>query len=280
MKLWIIYSKVVLNPNKNNAISWMLDEAKACDFDAEVLFAEDLLIDSTHKLYNNGQEKKLPDVVLTRCYDIHLLKHFELAGIPVFNSSSSMNNCLNKWTTHQLLSTHHIPTPHTIYGEHETDFDTIANILECPFIVKDIYGARGEQVFLIHDKETFEKALKQCKKPLFQAYISSSYGRDIRVHVIGGRVVTSVLRTSSTNFKSNFSQGGQATAYTPDETVKMLAINSTKILGLDFSGVDILFTPTGYTVCEVNGVPGFRTIGLTSKFNIPQAMMKHIRSSI
>lgn len=280
MKLWIIYSKVVLNPNKNNAISWMLDEAKSCGFDAEVLFAEDIILESsdTLNIYYQGQLMTYPDVVLTRCYDIHLLKQLELSGIKVLNSSDALKNCYDKWSTHQLLSKHGIPSPKSVYSEHPVTYSDIKNILTLPFIVKDIYGAKGDQVFLVKDEKTFHAAVKKCTRPMFQAYIEASYGRDIRVHVIGGKVMTSVLRISNGDFKSNFSQGGKAESYTPDEAVIKLAIESTKALQLDFSGVDILFTNDGYTVCEVNGVPGFRTVGLTSKFNIPRAMMTYIRS--
>ncbi|WP_240838568.1 RimK family alpha-L-glutamate ligase [Acidaminobacter sp. JC074] len=279
MKLWIIYSKVVLNPNKNNAISWMVDEANACGFDAEVLFAEDIIIEASDKLniYYKGELQDYPDLVLTRCYDLHLLKQLELAGLPVFNSSQAMRNCHDKWTTHQELSKHGIPSPRTLFSEHPVTFEDIEKILKLPFIIKDIYGAKGEHVYLINDEKEFYQAVDECDHPIFQEYIKASFGKDIRVHVIGDEAVTSVLRKSHSGFKSNFSQGGYAENYEPDEIVKKLAIDSTKALGLDFSGVDILFTENGYTVCEVNGVPGFRTVGLTSKFNIPYAMMDYLR---
>jgi len=279
MKLWIIYSKVVLNPNKNNAISWMVDEANKCGFDAEVLFAEDIIIEASDqlKILYQGQVQTYPDLVLTRCYDLHLLKQLELAGIPVFNNSQAMRNCHDKWTTHQLLSKSGIPSPRTLFSEHPVEFHTIGKVLKLPFIIKDIYGAKGEHVFLIKDKDDFLTAIDACDHPIFQEYVKASYGKDIRVHVIGGQAVTSVLRKSQSGFKSNFSQGGSAESYQADEIVKKLAIDSTQALGLDFSGVDILFTENGYTVCEVNGVPGFRTVGLTSKFNIPYAMMDYLR---
>ena len=282
MKLWIIYSTVVLNPNKNNAISWMLDEAKACGFDAEVLFAEDIVMESNNTLniYYQNQLRELPDVVLTRTYDISLIKQFEANNIKVFNNSDALRNCLDKWTTHQILTKHNIPSPKTIYSEHGCTFDFVKSVLDVPFIIKDIKGSKGEQVYLIHNESEFNTAVKGCLEPMYQAYIDSSFGKDVRLHVIGDEVVTSVLRFSNSDFKSNFSQGGSANFFEPDEAMKQLAIDSTKALGLDFSGVDILFTPEGYTVCEVNGVPGFRTVGLTSKFNIPYAMMDYIRRQV
>ncbi len=283
MKLWIIYSKVVLNPTKNNALSWMLDEAEALGFDATILFTEDLLLEtngSNYKIYNKGTELEYPDAALIRCYDIPMIRHLELAGVQVFNSSFALNQCLDKWTTHQLLAKAGIASPRSIYSEHDVEYEVIKKQLSLPFIIKDIKGARGEQVYLITDELTFSEALIKCHQPLFQEYIKTSFGRDVRLHVIDNQVVTSVLRQSKDDFKSNFSQGGDALPYEPDDEMKALAIKSTQALGLNFSGIDILFTEQGYTVCEVNGIPGFRTVGLTSKYNIPQAMMAYIRRQI
>ena len=283
MKLWIIYSKAVLNPSKNNALSWMLDEAEALGFDANILFTEDLLLEtngSMHKIYHHGTELEYPDAALIRCYDIPMIKHLELAGVQTFNSSYALNQCLDKWTTHQLLAKADIPSPRSIYSEHDVEYEVIKKQLSLPFIVKDIKGARGEQVYLITDELTFSEALIKCDLPLFQEYIDTSFGRDVRLHVIDNQVVASVLRHSEVDFKSNFSQGGNALPYEPDEAMKELAIKSTQALNLNFSGIDILFTEHGYTVCEVNGIPGFRTVGLTSKYNIPNAMMAYIRRQL
>ncbi|MBN2794962.1 MAG: RimK family alpha-L-glutamate ligase [Clostridia bacterium] len=282
MKLWIIYSKIVLDPKKNNALSWMEDEAKALDIDVKILFTEDIVV-SVNKgfdFYHQGIKVDLPDAVFTRCYDQGLLEHFEMAGIKTFNHAKAMADCLDKWKTHQLLTKANLPTPKTFFTEHDVSFDFLKEALGIPFIVKDIYGKKGEQVFLIKDLEGFEEALRKCQMPLYQEYVQASFGKDIRVHVIGNKAVTSVLRVSQGDFKSNFSQGGSALSHDLTPEIAYLAEESAKALNLDFAGVDIMFTETGYTICEVNGVPGFRTIGLTSKYNIPKAMLSHIKEQM
>ncbi len=279
MKLWIIYSKVVFN-NINNAISWLEDEGNLAGFDTEIVFAEDLYISchKTYEIYNKNKRVDFPDIALTRTYDEVLIRHLELAGVKTFNNSKALTNCLNKITTHQLLLKYDIPSIHTIYSEYQMDYNVLVNELHLPFILKDIYGKKGEQVFLIHNKEEYDLAIKKCIKPLFQEYIDKSKGRDVRVHVIGNKVVASVLRYNEESFKSNYSAGGSVKLYTPDDQLKDIAIRATKALGLDFSGVDILLDE--YKVCEVNGVPGFRTIGLTSDISIPREMMNYIKESI
>lgn len=282
MNLWIIYSKVVLNPNKTNAMSWMLDEAKALGFNAQIIFCEDLMMrtSDTLTILHKGQVMPLPDAAFLRCYDISMIEHLERMGIKTFNHSSALNVCLDKWHTHQILANHHIPSPNTLFSLHPTDYEDVKKHLGSPFIVKDIKGARGEQVYLVNNISEFDAAIDHCDTVLFQEYIQTSFGKDIRVHVIGDQVVATVLRVSQSDFKSNYSQGGQALPYELDEVGKTLAIKSTQALGLDFSGVDLLFTDQGYTVCEVNGVPGFRTVGLTSEVSLPYEMLRYIKEQL
>lgn len=282
MKLWIIYSKVVLNPLRNNAVSWMLDEAVALGFDAQIIYCEDLMMGTSKDLtiYHKGEITNLPDVAFLRTYDISMIEHLERMGIQTFNTSKALNACLDKWHTHQILTNQNIPSPKTLFSLHAVSYVDIKKQLSLPFIIKDNKGARGEQVYLIHNEDEFDQATNQCQDALFQEYINTSYGKDIRVHVIGDRVVATVLRVSESDFKSNYSQGGQALPYELDDIGKQLAIKSTHALGLHFSGVDLLFTEHGYTVCEVNGVPGFRTVGLTSETNLPHEMLRYIKENI
>lgn len=279
MKLWIIYSKIVLDPNKTNALSWMMDEARALGIEAEILFAEDLTmtVGTSLHILHKGQSISPPDAAFLRCYDIAMIQQLELMGIMTFNNATALRDCLDKWRTHQLLIKAGIPTPKSLYGLHDVAFETVVDTLGLPFVLKDNYGKKGEQVYLVQNKADFLRGIEACHSPLFQAYIASSYGKDIRIHVIGDEAVTSVLRVSKGDFKSNYSQGGQALLHDLTPALAALAVKSAKALSLDFAGVDVLFDGDDYTICEVNGVPGFRTVGLTSKANIPQAMLKHIK---
>ena len=115
---------------------------------------------------------------------------------------------------------------------------------------------------------------------MLQQYISRSFGRDVRVWVIGNSVAGSVLRYSDTSFLSNYAQGGEDMQYEIDSEIKDLALRSTQALGLEFAGVDILFDEGGYTVCEVNGNAGFRTISSVSDKNIPYQLFDYINRKV
>lgn len=282
MNLWIIYSKLIIDPTKSNAFSWMLDEAEKLGFDAKLLFTEDIhiAIDDSFEFYHMNEKIAPPDVVFMRCYDIPLIRHFELLGIKTFNSSQSLESCMDKWTTHQLLKYNNIPTPKTLRSYSKISFDILKEELGLPFILKNSKGSRGSQVFLVEDEAHYQEGMKHCPEPIYQEYIKSSFGKDIRAHVIGGKFITCLLRKSDTDFKSNFSQGGEALFFEATDEIIKLSEESAKAMKLDFAGIDILFDENGYTVCEVNGIPGFRTVGLTTKENMPELMLSYIRSNL
>ena len=130
------------------------------------------------------------------------------------------------------------------------------------FIVKQNDGSRGVNVFLVRSKGEYDSALGILgAKAMLQRYVSSSCGRDLRVWTVGERAVGCVLRHSDSSFLSNYSQGGSADPYALSVEAADLAVKAARSLGLEFAGIDLLFTPGGgFTVCEVNGNAGFRTL--------------------
>lgn len=280
--LWIIYSKDVLSDGRPNALSWMLEEAKNLNIECDIMFAEDfqIILDNGYTLLYKNMPVALPEAAFIRCYHLNLCAFLEQLGVKTYNHSRGLLNSRNKWTTHLALIKENIKTPKSTLCYDYSDYNHLKEHLGSPFILKDSFGTHGDQVFLIHNLEDYERHLKKCSQGIAQVYIESSYGKDLRVHVINDKVVACVLRQSDHSFLSNFAQGGQARAFVIDEEAKQMAINATKALDLNFSGVDLLFDKEGYIVCEVNGIPGFRTLGLTTKENLPYLMLDYIKEQL
>jgi len=282
---WVIYTKKSIRSNsKDNAFDWMVEEGHNEGLDVEVHFEEDLEVMITPEgsvLSCNNRVADLPDFVLLRTYNFHLSSFFESKGIRTINSTESLMDCQDKWKTHELLSSAGLPMPKTLLNfNKEISFDEVASKLGSPFIIKNNYGSRGEGVYLIHNDEELKDSLSQFQSGyIFQEFINTSYGKDVRVHVIGGEVIACVLRSSDKDFRSNFSQGGNATSYEITEEIKQLSIDAAKAMNLEIAGIDLLFGPEGIIICEINGIPGFRTVWLTSKTNIPSKIFKYVRES-
>ena len=166
---WIIYPRYVAR-HGDNAFGWLADEAAAVGIDLHVLFAEELTVGYGHgtapAFWHRGEAvTRLPDFAIVRTYDTVLSRALERAGVPLINSSASMELCKNKMLTHELLAAAGIPTPQTLYApEGEYDYRHVAGVLGSErFVVKRIDGAKGEDVFLIDNEEGMRQAVAQCK---------------------------------------------------------------------------------------------------------------------
>lgn len=284
MKGWIIYPRYV-GQRPDNAFGWLTESARELGISLEIMFSEDFCPiyggDRYDLLYRGVGMGCYPDFVVMRDYQWVLSRHFELRGIPVINSTQSMMLCKNKVLTHQLLSAAGIPTPLTVFnqaGEYSYG-ELCAMFGSRMFVVKRTDGAKGEGVFLVESEDEFRAARSECgAEYLCQEFVEASRGRDVRVWVIGGRAVAAVLRYSESSFKSNFSQGGKAAAFELTPEAASLAERAAETLGLEFAGIDLLFTDSGaFTVCEVNGNAGFRTLSQTGPNNIPDSLFEYVK---
>ena len=275
IKGWAIYPM----DNGDNAFGWMKDSAEKNGITLDIIFAKNIsvLVASTGiKILQNGEECALPHFVLMRHYDVNLSSALELLGVRVINSTSSMELSRNKLMTHLALHDKGVNTPLTISGD--LDYNMCASTLGSPFIVKAIQGSKGEEVFLIDNEMSYNEVRHLHSEVIMQRNISSSFGRDIRVWVVGGEVVASILRYNMDSFKSNIALGGKAESYEISDEVGQLAVAACEAVGLELAGVDILFEECGYTVCEINGNAGFRAFGMARvDVDIPNSIFRYVR---
>lgn len=281
---WIIYSKdSIHNKYGNNAADWMVKSAKNKDIELEVLIAEDMDIAISQKpaFYYHSKELKTPDFVLMRGYD-HMISHqIESLGIRVINNTLSMLKSKNKLISSEILVKHGIKTPKTIYTR-SRDYGKLSKIFKKePFVMKQLEGSQGEKVYLIESEEDFHRAYEETDGLfLIQEFMDSSRGKDVRVYVIGNKVVGAVLRQSNGDFRSNYALGGNASLYELTPEIEELAVKASSSLGLEFSGIDLLFDKKGFSVCEINANAGFRTLSSVSDIDIPALLFDYVHKEI
>ena len=217
----------------------------------------------------NLQLKEKPDFVLFWDKDIYLAQRLENLGIKLFNSSRAIELCDNKILMYQELAKHNIRIPKTFIAPKTFEglgytnlsfIDDIANQIGYPLVIKEAYGSYGEQVYLAENKEEAASIIDKIgyKDFLVQEFIKSSCGKDIRVNVVRDQQIVSILRENKTDFRSNISIGGVGSRFEPEQEYVDLAIKASLALGLDFSGVDVMFGENNEPIiCEVNSNPQF-----------------------
>ncbi len=287
-KGWCIYTRETLKNGVNNqAFELMQSAASSHGLHVDIIFEEDLSVslDSGNiQIYHQHHlVDELPTFILLRSYCLQISPIFEALGIKVFNSTESLKQAKNKWLSHLLFTRHGIPTPKTLLGDGlgaGCSYAFIQQQLGSPFVLKGLFGMKGEQVHLVDNQATFDRLVQQFNRLgesfLAQSFIASSAGRDVRVHVIGNQAIVGIERIAETGFKSNYALGGQSREYPLTEAMKNLAVKATQAIGLDIAGVDILLSEEGPVICEVNGISAFRTVTLNTDINLPEKIFQHI----
>lgn len=142
-----------------------------------------------------------PDFLLCRTgaetdyFTLAVLRHFERRGVRLINGPEAIDLVADKLHTMQVLARAGLPVPQTILGKFPMDAHLVEHELGFPMIVKTLRGTRGTGVLKCEDRSQFEDlagllASAEAKADfLFQHYVRSSHGRDVRVLVIGGRVI-------------------------------------------------------------------------------------------
>ena len=220
--------------------------------------------------------------------DIRLAYFLEKCGVRVFNPSHTIERCDDKSLTYLSLLGEGVPMPKTVIfpktyfrlSELPDDLiDAIEESLGYPVVVKECYGSFGKQVYLSNCREELIGIIKECSpSPLiFQEFIASSRGRDLRLNVVGDRVLTAMERRNDGDFRANITNGGYMVPHTASEKEQELAIRVCRILGLDFAGVDLLFGEDGSPVlCEVNSNAHFINIFRLTGVNVADGIMSYI----
>ena len=238
----------------------------------------------------NGKSLPLPKFVFPRTgsgttyYIKAVIRHFERMGVPVINSSDAIDNVKDKLYTHQILAQSNLDIPNTMLLKHPIDIDFVEKNIGFPVIVKKISGSYGRGVFLCEDKKqlnqlvTMAELTKKSYDIIIQEFIKDTWGKDLRVFVVNDKVVGCMMRQATDDdFRANITRGGEGFPYEVNELIEWLSSESSKALGLDIAGVDLLFQNGGYKICEVNSNPGFEGMENFTKKNIAGEIVSFIK---
>ena len=231
-------------------------------------------------IFEGNTKISLPkfDFVLYLDKDRYVAELLEKAGYKLYNSIDSIIKCDDKMLTHICLADHGIKMPTTIsstlcYTDNgNRDYlKLVEEKISLPMIVKEVYGSLGKQVYFARThEELLEIENKLIHIPhIFQEFVSSSYGKDYRIIVIGGKVVAYMKRENPNSYLSNLAAGGTSSkTELPNEYIEV-AEKCANILGLDYCGVDILEGPNGEPiVSEVNSNAFYEGIEKTTGVNV------------
>lgn len=191
-----------------------------------------------------------------------LARQLETLGSAGINDMNAKRVAKSKIATYQVLAKAGIPVPKTFVFKKDIDRQILLDELGLPMVIKpdDAFGGFG--VELINTDEELDAALERVKNSehmmLVQEYIESSRGRDLRILMIAHEPRFAICRKASDpgEFRSNIAVGGHAEAFELTDEIRAFARKISKVMGLNFAGLDLLFAKDGFIVAEVNSSPG------------------------
>ncbi|QQS21991.1 30S ribosomal protein S6--L-glutamate ligase [Candidatus Saccharibacteria bacterium] len=219
-----------------------------------------------------GEDLARYDAVIPRIashmtkYGTAIVRQMEMQGVYTVSSSIAINRSRDKLRSLQLLAKAGVGIPKTVFSRNSTDIDDLIEKLGgTPVIIKLARGTHGNGVVLAESKKAAKSVLQafylsneEGTNVLLQEFIKESAGTDIRVFVVGGRVVASMKRQSlDDDFRSNLHKGGEGATVKLTEEERKMAIKAAKAMGLNIAGVDLMRSDRGPLILEVNASPGF-----------------------
>ena len=281
MEAWLIVNTFMANQKFDNLYKLLSDAFEKYDVSLKIKRAEDISLEVSTNI------KDKPDFAIFWDKDIYLAERLETAGIRLFNSSKAILLCDNKILMYQELAKKgvRIPktyiAPKTFEGLGYTKRDFVNNVVKeigFPLIIKETYGSFGEKVYLADDLDALNKIIDRIgyKDFLMQEFIKESKGKDVRMNIVGDKVIASMLRENDHDFRSNISNGGHGSLFQPNDEFVSLAVKAVKALGLDFAGVDVMFGKDCPIICEVNSNPQFASTLKATGVNLADYITDYI----
>ncbi len=288
---WILYKRKLEDSYETQRL---VEEFEKQDIKVRVVNPQDVDIyvdrDDRKSIRVSGKSRPLPDFVIPRTgsgttYFIKaIIRHLERLGVILINGSESIDAVKDKLYSQQILGQSNLPVPKTLLVKHPIDVEFVERSLNYPIIVKTLSGSFGAGVFLVEDRKQLRQLMRMAEitKPsyniIIQEFIEDSYGKDLRVFVLNGKVVGCMMRQSTDDdFRANITRGGEGIPYQITEEIEFLSGECARLLNLDIAGVDLLFNNGSYSICEVNSSPGFEGMDRFCKTNIAEQIVTYVK---
>jgi RimK family alpha-L-glutamate ligase len=143
-----------------------------------------------------------------------------------------------------------------------------------------VFGSEGRGMMRVSDPElawrTF-RTLERTQSVLYLQQFVRHPGWDLRVLVLGGRVLTGMRRVADGDWRTNVAQGGTAEKVKVKPEQEELALRAARALGAAVAGVDLLPGPEGeWYVVEVNAVPGWRALSAVTGVDVAAEIVRFL----
>jgi ribosomal protein S6--L-glutamate ligase len=209
-----------------------------------------------------AEEVLLRPDLLTVSHDLYILKsHTELSlslagifycqGARLLNPYPSCALTQNKIVVSRLLQMADVPAPRSWVTGDLALLRPLAE--ETTLIIKPHLGHRGAGIHKVCNPDDLEKIPLPTSPIIIQEFIEGT-GEDLKVYVVGEEV----FAVSKPFSESSFAVPGRPVRVSDE--IRQISLRVGKICGLGLYGLDMIESPRGPFVVDVNFFPGYKGV--------------------
>ena len=259
LDLWIIYDRTRYTVNR-----WFASRLVEV-FKNKGLSTGLLIADTPEEIPN----RCFPKIVLNRTGSAIIADSLEKEGCRVWNNADVARIGNDKWEAYRRLEEAGIGSLPSYLAASENLRD-LPDIF--PAVLKSRDGHGGTEVYFVSNQNELIEAFRKIGKPtaVFQR-AAADLGKDLRVYVLGKKIVAGILRSSKTDFRSNFCLGGTAEIADPipPEIIDQVR-RITDIYDFGLAGIDFVFDRGKPVFNEIEDVVGTRTLYAKTDLDIAE----------
>ena len=258
-------------------IDHIIEEGRKCNLDIRLVLSDKEEVSDIDEIsYREEVPDNDIDFAIVRNRDSKLCKRLEENNIRCFNSSYVVNIGNDKWEMYKDFNAAGIPVMYTQKTK-----------LPYPFVMKPVDGHGGENVYLIKNADEYESVISNIpddrQGDLIYQVIATEKGRDIRVYVVGGTILTAMERIAvdtEKDFRSNYSLNGNAKEHALTDEELKLAAKVADHIKADFVGIDLIYNNGRPVVNEIEDAVGTRMLYSLTDIDPVREFVAHIADII
>ena len=260
MEIWTVYRKEDAIRNKT-FIDYL---CKACD-SFEIKFVL--------KFWDDFPFVGNPDAVINRTNDFKISKYFEEKKIRCFNNSSLTKIANDKNLCYGYVASNNIKI--------QKVYSNSSEINSFPVVFKNPLGRGGNEVFLINSKEELELKINEYPYYTIQEFLEAKTPRDLRVYVIGNKIIKGLVRIGTKDFRANYSISKQAKTYEFKEHELEYIQKVINLFNIDYAGIDFLLDDDNNLIFnEIEDSVGARALYELTDIDIAHLYIEYIYKQI
>ncbi len=242
-------------------------------------------IDDAEVTFGLDQPDVEADLVLNRSVShtraLYASRCFAHYGIPTVNAPDVIELAGDKVLASLRLAERGVPTPKTVVALSPEAALKALDRVGYPAVLKPPVGSWGRLMAKVSSPEEAEQIVEHksaLSSPVHSVFYVQEYvpkpERDLRVFVVGPQAVAGMYRRSA-DWRTNAARGGSTEPLPLTPELQELALRAAEAMGGGVLAVDLMESPGGLVVHEVNPTPEFKALTAVSGADIAGAIVDY-----